>query len=251
MKILVDNLVIEYSDLNQNNEKVLICLHGWGSGKQSFDDLANKLSIDFRVISIDLPGFGGSEMFLDFDLDKYVKIVSIFCKKLDVSPYCFIGHSFGGRIIIRGTAQKYFDSQKIILIASAGVEDFSYKKNILNILSKFFGFILFIPPLIFFRKKIRNIFYKIIGSDFLEQGRMQNIFKKVVSLNLNKDASEIQKETLIIWGNKDKTTPLSSAFLLNKLIKNSKIEIIDSALHFVHETHKAEVYNLVFNFLNK
>ena len=61
---------------------------------------------------------------------------------------------------------------------------------------------------------------------------MKQTFVNVVNEDLSIFASKIICETLIVWGEKDKETKLWMARKLNRLIKGSKLKIIDGAGHF-------------------
>jgi pimeloyl-ACP methyl ester carboxylesterase len=82
----------------------VLLLHGWGANLQTFDGLARPLAPTFRVVRLDLPGFGGTEQPpSDWHIADYAQFVSAFLQKLGVSqPACIIAHSFGGRVTIKG-----------------------------------------------------------------------------------------------------------------------------------------------------
>ena len=80
MKIIVQNLATEYRD--EGSGKTLIFLHGWQSNLHTFDNLASPLKNYYRVVRLDLPGFGGSEMPKEtWDLNKYILFVCDFIQK--------------------------------------------------------------------------------------------------------------------------------------------------------------------------
>ena len=117
MKIIVQNLATEY--LDEGTGEVVLFLHGWQDNLHTFDSLVSLLPPTLRIIRLDLPGFGKSEVPKEtWDLNNYVQFVKDFIQKLDIKVYAFIGHSFGGRIVIKGEATKNLQAQKIILIGS-------------------------------------------------------------------------------------------------------------------------------------
>lgn len=61
----------------------------------------------------------------------------------------------------------------------------------------------------------------------------------------------IKKETLIIWGNEDKTYNFNQVQTLNKYITNSDIKIIDGCSHNVHLEKPDEFNQIVSEFLEK
>ena len=97
MKIIVQNLATEY--LDEGNGKVVLFLHGWQDNLHTFDSLASLLSPTWRIVRLDLPGFGKSEVPKETgELDNYVQFVKDFINKLDIHVYALVGHSFGGQL---------------------------------------------------------------------------------------------------------------------------------------------------------
>ena len=151
MKVIVENLAIEYDDIGSG--KVILFLHGWKDNLKTFDDLLPFLSSKYRIIRIDLPGFGKSgKPSESWVLDDYVKFINEFIFKLNLKVDTFVGHSLGGRILIKGVSQGKLKSNKLILIASAGIAKRKTLKNyFLMFISKIGKFITYIPPFYFFK----------------------------------------------------------------------------------------------------
>src|SRR3989344_5618914 len=127
MKIIIDNLAVEY--LDEGSGPTILMLHGWADSLHTWDLVIAQLT-GFRIIRLDLPGFGGSERPKDaWDVGAYVQFVLAFCKKLEYEIDILIGHSFGGRIIIKGIGTGALSAKKIVLVASAGVEKKRTAKN--------------------------------------------------------------------------------------------------------------------------
>ncbi len=249
MKIVIQDLVTEYHD--DGVGKVVLFLHGWQDDLHTFDSLVSFLSLPCRIIRLDLPGFGKSETPKEtWDLNNYVNFVQNFILKLNLQVDTIVGHSFGGRIIIKGEATKRFRVEKIILIGSAGVaKNRTFRNLILRILAKTGKLITYIPPLIFWRGKLRKRMYSFIGSDYLKTGKLRETFLKIISEDLSACAKKITIPTLLIWGENDTETPLSDGEKLAKIIFNSKLKIVKEAGHFVHKEKSQEVAKLVKEFL--
>lgn len=60
---------------------------------------------------------------------------------------------------------------------------------------------------------------------------MKETFKSIVNTFLEPYAKKMTVKTLIVWGNEDKETPLYMAKRLNRLIKNSRLLLLDGG-HF-------------------
>lgn len=249
MKLIVQDMATGYEDKGKG--KVLLFLHGWKDDRHSLDAVSRELKSKFRIISLDLPGFGETELPPSaWEVGDYSNFVADFIKKLDLDVYALIGHSFGGRICIKGLSDAKLSAEKLVLIGSAGLsKKRSPKTVLLKILAKIGGALTFIPPLIFFRKQIKNRIYKLIGSDYLSAGPLKETFKKVISEDLTSNAELIKIPTLLIWGENDNSTPLEDGKRFNKLIKNSKLEVIQNAGHFVHIEKPDKVQKIIKDFL--
>lgn len=249
MKIIVQNLATEY--LDNGIGKVLLFLHGWQDNLHTFDSLVSILSPTLRIIRLDLPGFGKSEAPKEtWDLNNYVQFTKDFVQKLDIQVYAFVGHSFGGRIAIKGEATKNLQAQKIILIGSAGIaKNRTFRNSLLKILAKIVGLITYIPPLIFWRERLRKKIYSFIGSDYLNTGKLKETFLNIIFEDISASAKKITTPTLLIWGENDTETPLSDGKKLAGLIADSKLKIISGVGHFVHKEKSQEVAKLIQEFL--
>lgn len=231
---------------------IVLLLHGWGSTSPTFDNLTALLG-EKRFIALDLPGFGGSEMPpSSWDVSQYVKFVRHFLNKIGVTqPDLIIGHSFGGRIAIKGIASGDFNPRRLVLIASAGVAVRNKaRQKVFSIVAKTGKFIVSIPPFSLFKQSLVKQLYKLTGStDYLNAGPMKETFLKIIREDLKKDAKKIKVPTLLIWGENDTTTPLVEAYTLGKLINNSQLSIILKVGHFVHQEAPDEVAQRIVTFL--
>ncbi len=249
MKIIIQNIATEYTD--EGSGPVILCLHGWKDSLRTFDALEPALLQKGRVIAVDLPGFGETGNPPEaWQVGDYVQFVADFLKKLNVEADVLIGHSFGGRIIIKGLGEGKLRAQKIVLIASAGiVPEKTWRSRLVAIVSRAAAVFFRIPPFHFLRNKMRAIFYKKIGSDYLNAGALQETFLKIIAEDLSDYARRITIPTLLIWGKHDKATPLATAEKLHALIAGSRLEVFPDAAHFVHHEKAVEVGGLISRFL--
>lgn len=249
MKVIVQNLAIEYEDEGQG--PVMLFLHGWQDNLHTFDSLAPFFTSAQRVIRLDLPGFGKSQSLKGaWDLDNYVQFVSDFIQKLNIRVDALLGHSFGGRIAIKGAAARKFLPNKIILIGSAGLAKRRTLRNLVSlVLTKIGGLITYLPPLIFWRKQLRKRLYDFLGSDYLEAGPLKETFLKIISEDLSQGAKNLNIPTLLIWGENDAETPLKDGQKLSELIYGSELKVIAGAGHFVHREKPDQVVKFIKEFL--
>jgi pimeloyl-ACP methyl ester carboxylesterase len=250
MNVVVNGLMTNYQKTG-NGKRTIVILPGWGDTSKSFAQLADELRSVYTVLAIDLPGFGGTQAPESaWALEDYAEFVSLWLKKIGVARvYAFVGHSHGGATAIYGIGERILRSDKLILLASAGVRN---QKNIQTRLlwagAKAAKLPLkLLPPAS--RKKIRAGFYKSAGSDILLLPHMEQTFRKIISQDVQLSAAKIKIPTLLIYGSKDKATPIKYGHILNRSIRGSRLELTGAG-HFVHQDEASKVASLIKNFLS-
>ena len=251
-KIVINGQLISYlEDLRGKEGTPLLFLHGWRVDSSIWNktiELMRENGIDNNIYALDFPGFGGSPVpAKDYNISDYAQIVEEFIKKLDLGKVIMVGHSFGGRVGIKLSAMYPELVAKLILVDSAGLVTEKGKKSAMQlgakILKPFFAN-KFMQPL---RKKI----YKAIGSeDYLATPELQNIYVNVTGEDLTPYLSQISALTLLIWGAKDKDTPLEFAKIINEKIKNSKLIVYPNAGHFSFSDNPAEFARKIKEFIH-
>lgn len=118
----IDGLNINY--VLKGEGELVVLLHGWGSNITLFNAAIDLLSTKYKVLAFDMPGFGESDEPKEpWCVDDYVDFVLRFLSKYELQKATFLGHSFGGRVIIKLCARTLpFEIEKVILVDSAGVK---------------------------------------------------------------------------------------------------------------------------------
>lgn len=248
MQIIVNDLLVHYE--LKGSGKTILLLHGWGDSLRGMDNLSKELSLKYQVLAINLPGFGGSQVpAVAWDLNAYADFVASMLQKLNLKCYAMIGHSNGGAILIKGLSEKKLGAEKLILLASAGIRNGrSTRNNVLLLISKS-GKIMTSPLSFKTKRLLRQKLYQKVGSDMLVNENLKETFKKIINDDVRLAATSIKIPTLIIYGDLDKSTPLAYGEIFQKSIKQSKLEIIVGAGHFVHQEKSVEVLKLIESFL--
>ncbi len=250
MKVIVKNIATEYRDEGQGN--TILCLHGWQDNLQTFDLITEQLKLNYRVIRLDLPGFGNTEKPEDdWGLDQYIDFLVDFIKKINIDIYVLVGHSFGGRIAIKGVAEGKIRPEKIILIASAGINKSNSWCNRILVLVAKIGKLPFLLLGLFGLNVnyFRHWWNRLIGSDYYEAGPLNKIFLNTIKDDLKMKAKMITQPVLLLWGKEDKITPISDGQKFASLITDSHLEIISDSGHFVHRDKANIVADLISKFI--
>ena len=82
-------------------DRVVLFLHGYGGSINSFLPFAERLKNDYKVVLVDLYGFGESK-FPDYPLDTYDYATQLYLKlrELKIDRLSIVAHSFGGRLAL-------------------------------------------------------------------------------------------------------------------------------------------------------
>lgn len=248
MQIMVDGLLTAYD--RRGSGRVVVILHGWGDRAAGLQGLQKELAKGFDVIALDLPGFGGTQApFKTWGLDDYAQFVSHFLDKLDAQAYALVGHSNGGAVAIKAIARGYMRPDRLVLLASAGIRGERAGRNrTLGYVAKV-GKVLAMPLPKRAQRALRRRLYASVGSDLLVAEHLEDTFKRVVAEDVRSDAAEVAVPTLLMYGENDEATPVRYGQLLREQIKDSKLEVVPEAGHFVHLDAPSVVAEKVKEFL--
>lgn len=121
----VRNINIAYLD-EGSAENVFLLIHGLGTSAKSWIKNIPDLSKEFRVIAVDLPGYGKSDKGnYKYSMSWYAKVLTEFLTELSIEKATFVGHSMGGQISLVTSLNFPERVNNLILISTAGFEKFT------------------------------------------------------------------------------------------------------------------------------
>jgi pimeloyl-ACP methyl ester carboxylesterase len=121
---LPSGIRLAYMDEGKGAE-TLVMIHGLGSYSQAWKKNISELSKKYRVIAIDLPGYGKSSKAPHSGLMTfYAGLVSEFIQQMKLGPVNLAGHSMGGQISMVLALAKPELVKRLILVDPAGFEAF-------------------------------------------------------------------------------------------------------------------------------
>lgn len=237
MNITVDGYNICYK-ITGEGEETVVMLQGWGTDLGMYDSVANAINEKYRFVQFDFPGFGGSDEPREaWDVDAFADFFCKFMEALDIKKATLIGHSYGGRVIIKLAARESlpFEISRIVLMDAAGIlpkKTFRQKmkikrykalKKVLNLKVIYFLF----PELIDdWRSRQGSADYRNASP------MMRQCLVKAVNEDLTGLLPNIKQETLLIWGDKDTATPIGDAKIMEEKIPNSGLCVLPGTGHF-------------------
>jgi len=237
----------------------LILIHGFLGSSKMWEPQINFFKDHFRVITPDLPGFGKSNKAKSHNNIKSIAKLLLDCldeKKID--KFYLLGHSMGGMIVQEMAKISGNKIIKLICYSTGPRGEMpgrfetvdqsreNLKKNGLEITAKNIAKTWFV--------KGEEAEYFDICIEAGKQLSIETVDNALVAFK-NWDGVEtlknIKNETLIVWGNKDKSYNLDQVQTLNKNIPNSSLFIFEGCAHNVHLEKPEEFNRTILNYLNK
>lgn len=244
MTVTVDGIETNYLSLGEQTGTAVVMLHGWASNCELFRNSAIPVSAKYRVLAPDLPGAGLTPEPPDaWTVDDYVDFVIHFLQKLGVKKAILLGHSFGGRVIIKMANRKDlpFAIDKLILVDSAGIRpEKTGEQKMKESVSKIGKKLLSKTP------ALMDKMQSMVGSaDYRAASPlMRRILVNTVNEDLEPLLPGIPYSTLLIWGTLDTATPISDAEKMERLIPDAGLARMEGCTHFSFLDNPA-LYNAI------
>lgn len=253
MEITIKGKQVNYEV--QGSGKDVVLLPGWLCDYKALAPLAEHLKNNFKVYSIDVVGFGKSELpDAPMNTNDYGDWLKELLEKLNIENPILIGHSHGGRMAINYTGRDLGKINKMVLIDAAGIKPkrsikyyikvYTYKflKNMYKILPK---------TKMFENMKERSM-GKFGSSDYKSS---PPVLRKTMSNIVNEDQKNlmpnIKVPTLLIWGDQDSATPIEQGKIMEKLIPGSGLVEIKGAGHYSYLNNLPLVFAALDEFLKE
>ena len=237
MEILVDGYRIHYRISGQGT-KTAVILQGWGTELSVYDSVAAAIAEEYRVIQLDLPGFGKSEEPREpWNVNGFAVFFCKFLLAFKIRSATLIGHSYGGRVIIKLAAldRLPFRIERIVLIDSAGVLPIrtpqqERKIRTYKTLKKLLD-----------NRVVRFLIPETVKEWKSRQGSADYrnatpVMRQCLVMAVNEDLTEylpkVRQETLLIWGDKDTATPIRDAKIMEEKMPNAGLAVIEGTGHY-------------------
>ena len=239
MNIVVDGYNINYKITGPDDAKgTIVMLQGWGTSLDLYDFVSGTVDDAYRFVQFDFPGFGDSEEPREpWNVEAYTEFFCKFMQALEIREAALIGHSYGGRVIIKLAEHDDlpFRITKIMLIDSAGImpERTPAQKARIRRYKIMRNFLT--------SKPIHAMFPEVIDYWMSKQGsedyrNASPMMKKCLVMAVNEDQREslpkIKQEVLLVWGDLDDATPISDAHLMDELIPDSALVVLEGTGHY-------------------
>jgi len=225
----------------------LLLVHGIGADKDNWTRVSAFLTPRYRVIALDLPGFGGSSRPEDasYGIDDQVRNLAAFAAALHLEHFDLGGNSMGGWISAAYAAEHPQQVSSLWLLDPAGLAK-AQPSEMFKRVERGERVPLFASSAEQFREVERFVFVRVpyvpgAVLNFLAQREARDY-----ALNMKVFAqlrSELEQRpletriqglptpTLIVWGANDRVVDVSGAEELHGLLPNSQVSIMPNIGH--------------------
>ncbi len=227
-KVKIKDLEIEYFSGGKGPN--LVFIHGLCLNPRNYMTALELLSNHFTVYAPSVPGHSNSDMPDDTSVENISEILYEFIKKLKIRNITLVGTSMGGLLSIYIASNHKKLVKKLVPVNTAGIV---IKKPLLVVLILLlFDIIKEINSI----KKIRQLLFdsviwlKSIVINVLNLNSWAFVRELVHSDHTN-TIKNVKTPTLILWAKGDIVLTTNHARMIQKLIKNSKLVLINNHSH--------------------
>ncbi|MCQ2449231.1 MAG: alpha/beta hydrolase [Clostridia bacterium] len=252
MEVLIDGLKIEYTE--QGSGIPVLLLHGWGSSFDVYKGVMAALCDRCRLVAVNFPGCGNSETMPEpWNLDDYCDFVLKFMAAVGLENPIMIGHSHGGRVILKMTATKLVTPPKIVLLDAAGlIPKKTFKQKWRAKSFKAIKKVLLLPGIRNHSAGLLDKARKHYGS--ADYNAAPEVLRKTMVSLVNTDLRDILPNiscpSLLIWGENDTATPLADAKLIEQLIPDAGLCVIEGTGHYSFCERPAQAHAILRSFIH-
>ena len=246
--VFIDGNRVHYRD--EGHGPVLVLLHGTASSLHTWDAWTKQLKQSFRIIRMDLPGFGltGPDRLNRYEVADDVRFLSDFLKTLNIKEAHLAGSSLGGRIAWQYALEHPAQIKTLTLLNALGYPQESWPPAIELAQWPIIDRIMEqVSPRFMYEIGLKEVYFEsiLVTDEVVDRyyalsrypGNL-SAFTRRVKARLDKDNEQItgiDQPTLILWGKEDIYFPVQSALAFNKDIPRSELKIYDSIGHLPME----------------
>ena len=262
---------LTYVDLGEGEGNPVVFVHGLGGQWQNFIETLPRIAQERRVLALDLPGFGSSEMPAggEISIQEYGKVVDGFCEVLGLERVALVGNSMGGFIAAEVTIQNPERVERLVLISAAGITS----SNILHAPTRLIGRVAKVVTAattvshhrrMSSRPVTRHVALALVARhpcklradaawEGLIKGAGRDGFEAALMASVKYDyrdrLEEIECPTLIIWGENDSVISVEDAHEYERLISDSRKTVMEDTGHVPMMERPRAVNDVVLEFL--
>lgn len=126
----IDGRTVTYVDVGDPKQGTVVFIHGLGGCWQNWLENLPRFAQDRRVVAVDLPGFGRSEMPAeDISISGYGRCVDTLLDRLGVDSVAVVGNSMGGFVGAELAVAFPQRVERLVLVSAAGISSVNLRRE--------------------------------------------------------------------------------------------------------------------------
>lgn len=265
-----DGVLVHVRDEGKSDAAVLVLIHGSGSSLQTWEPWIPRLAVEYRVVTLDLPGHGltGPSPARDYSAKAYAKAIDELTRKLGAEKFVIAGHAMGGWIAWHYALAHPERTSGLILISPVGAPGIEAPDPPLIFrLGDYPGgrrLALFVTPRSFIEKGLKEtVSVKSVITDkvvdryrelLLYPGNRQATLDRTTVLDMEQATPagmrQIEVPTLVMAGADDTAVPPNAANWFARAIPGAREIVYPGVGHIPMEEAPDKTSRDVLDFLN-
>jgi pimeloyl-ACP methyl ester carboxylesterase len=262
---------VNYVDMGSGEEPPVMLVHGLGGQWQNWLENIPRIARERRVVALDLPGFGLSEMPTEqISIPGYGRCVDALCERLDLGRVSVVGNSMGGFIASEVAIQFPERVDRLVLASAAGISSANVHRapalTAGRIASAVAAYTAARHESIAKRPGTRHGAMLLVARyparlkpDLVYEGFMKgagkpgfdDALRALLGYDFRERLPEISSPTLIVWGDKDSIISVRDAAEFERLIPDSRKVVMEQTGH-VPMAERPESFNrLLLDFIEE
>jgi pimeloyl-ACP methyl ester carboxylesterase len=240
----------------------VVFVHGLGGQWQNWLENIPRVARERRVIALDLPGFGLSDMPHErITIPGYGRAVDALCDFLGVDHVALVGNSMGGFVASEVAIQFPERADRLVLVSAAGISSASVSRapvltfgRVATILSSYSAAR---HEALARRPRSRHFSLALVARyparlkpDLVYEGFMKGVGKPgfddalraCLEYDFRDRLTEIACPTLVVWGENDFILPVRDAHEFERLIPDTRKLVMDETGH-IPQAERPEIFN--------
>ncbi len=262
---------VNYVDIGEGEAPPVVFVHGLSGQWQNWLENIPRVAQGRRVLALDLPGFGLSEMPDErISISGFGRSVEGFCDALELGPVALVGNSMGGFVASEVAIHFPDRVERLALVSAAGITG----PNVTRAPAQTAGRLAQIMAAytaarhrtLAARPVTRHFALALVARhpsrlkpDLAYEGLFRGVgtdgfddaLRACLEYDFRDRLSEISCPTLIVWGEHDSILPVHDAEQFERLISQSRSVVMEDTGH-VPQVERPRAFNdLLLDFLTE
>jgi len=260
--------------IEKGKGRPILLLHGFATSSYTWRSIIPALAQNYRVIAIDLRGFGASDKPIDdhYSIKDQTEAVEAFIEQENLRDLTIIGHSFGGGITLSlaldAERERHSRIRNIVLIDTVAYrQPLPIFFRVLQVPMLGDVGMALVPPEVQAGQGLRLAYYdkdKITPQDIAEYANtlyspaakhaLTKTIEQIIPDNIDEIAlryKTVKMPALIVWCQEDKVVPVGLGFRLHEDMLSSEFALFTHCGHMPQEEKPEDTLAAIQAFLKR